>query len=272
VDGPFFIGADYTETGAEPYPSIMFGTTVAPDLCHIFQYYCDVWYGWYAFWPTPPSYPFFWVEGETEALACCPDLDSDGICESEDNCPTLSNPDQADTDNDGLGDLCDNCPNDFNPGQEDTDGDGFADACDNCPSDYNSSQLDADADGIGDVCDLCPLDAQNDTDGDGVCGNVDNCPTIANADQADGDSDGTGDVCELIESCVGLRGNINGFIDDLTDISDLVYLVQYMFQGGPPPAVPEEADVNGDGSLDITDLVYLVDWMFTGGPAPAPCP
>lgn len=36
-----------------------------------------------------------------------PDLDSDGVADSHDNCPSVPNPDQADGDGDGLGDACD---------------------------------------------------------------------------------------------------------------------------------------------------------------------
>lgn len=35
------------------------------------------------------------------------DLDSDGVVNSEDNCPVIHNPSQADSDNDGTGDACD---------------------------------------------------------------------------------------------------------------------------------------------------------------------
>jgi hypothetical protein len=73
--------------------------------------------------------------------------------------------------------------------------------------------------------------------------------------------------------CAGMRGNINSDPFDTVDISDLVFLVSYMFQGGPPPACPEEADINGSGTgPDITDLVYLVGYMFQSGPPPATCP
>ncbi|MBU1429402.1 hypothetical protein KKF91_02460 [Myxococcota bacterium] len=56
--------------------------------------------------------------------------DQDGICQGDDNCPHVPNPDQADSDGDFVGDACDNCPTDSNPDQSDLDGDGLGDACD----------------------------------------------------------------------------------------------------------------------------------------------
>jgi hypothetical protein len=71
-----------------------------------------------------------------------------------------------------------------------------------------------------------------------------------------------------------ISGNIDYDPGDIVDISDLVYLVDYMFTGGPAPACFEEANVDGSDllSLDISDLVYLIDYMFSGGPLPAACP
>ena len=40
------------------------------------------------------------------------DSDNDGIIDSQDNCPLVSNPDQADADGDDVGDACDGCPHD----------------------------------------------------------------------------------------------------------------------------------------------------------------
>ncbi len=52
------------------------------------------------------------------------------------------------------------------------------------------------------------------------------------------------------------------------NVADLVYLVAYMFQDGPPPPVPNLADVDASCQVDIADLVYLVGYMFQEGPAP----
>jgi len=84
-----------------------------------------------------------------------PDTDGDGISDSTDNCPYVSNPNQADTDNDGIGYACDNCPSVSNPNQADADNDGIGYACDNCPSVSNPNQADTDNDGIGNACEPC---------------------------------------------------------------------------------------------------------------------
>jgi hypothetical protein len=70
----------------------------------------------------------------------------------------------------------------------------------------------------------------------------------------------------------GYRGNIDYDPGDMIDISDLVYMVDYMFTSGPAPVCFEEADLDGVGGINISDLVYLVDFFFSGGPAPLPCP
>lgn len=74
--------------------------------------------------------------------------------------------------------------------------------------------------------------------------------------------------------CVGYRGNVNYDPDDIIDIEDLVYLVNYSFGDpiGPAPVCFDEADVNADDNLDIGDIVYLVSFMFTPqSPRPRDC-
>jgi uncharacterized protein (TIGR02145 family) len=52
------------------------------------------------------------------------------------------------------------------------------------------------------------------------------------------------------------------------DISDLLWLVDYMFQDGPPPPQLYSADINGDFVVDISDVIFLVDYSFSNGPDP----
>lgn len=271
VEEPFFIGIHYTDTTSLRFPSIMWDMNSSPALCDAFQWYDTAWYAWNLFWVYDPGFPFYWVGGESRSLACCDDTDGDLICARYDNCPGTANADQLDTDTDGVGDACDNCPSNPNTDQTDSDSDTFGDACDNCPSDANPTQLDSDSDGIGDLCDVCPTDPLNDTDGDGVCGSVDNCPSHYNPLQEDSDSDGTGDICEVLDVCTGTRGNVDGYLNDLVNVADLTYFIAYLFRGGPPPPVFDEADVNTDLNLNVADLTYLIAYLFRGGPSPAPC-
>ncbi|MEW5803757.1 MAG: LamG-like jellyroll fold domain-containing protein [bacterium] len=68
-----------------------------------------------------------------------PDTDKDGIDDNNDNCPEISNSDQADLDGDGVGDLCDNCPYISNSDQIDTNNNGIGNACEVlCDECYNS--------------------------------------------------------------------------------------------------------------------------------------
>ncbi|MDH3891996.1 MAG: glycoside hydrolase [candidate division Zixibacteria bacterium] len=72
--------------------------------------------------------------------------------------------------------------------------------------------------------------------------------------------------------CCVLRGDVDH--SGGLDISDLVYLVDFMFSGGPEPLCFDEADIDSSGAepVDIADLVFLVDFMFNQGPAPGACP
>jgi hypothetical protein len=66
-----------------------------------------------------------------------------------------------------------------------------------------------------------------------------------------------------------LRGDATG--DRIIDISDVVYLLNYLFAGGPAPVPLAAGDANCDGVVDISDVVYLINYLFVGGPSPG-CP
>lgn len=105
------------------------------------------------------------LEGEGDVVCeVLVDLDSDmdTVLDTLDNCPLISNVDQADGDSDGLGTACDNCIDVANPDQSNLDSDALGDFCDNCVLVENPSQADSDADGLGDACDPCSLGAATD--------------------------------------------------------------------------------------------------------------
>jgi hypothetical protein len=62
------------------------------------------------------------------------------------------------------------------------------------------------------------------------------------------------------------QGDANG--DGVINIADVIYLVNYLFTGGPVPCPQELGDANCDGVVDIADVVYLINYLFAGGPPP----
>ncbi len=64
------------------------------------------------------------------------------------------------------------------------------------------------------------------------------------------------------------RGDVN--CDGQRTVSDIIYLINYLFKGGPPPSFIETGDANCDGKVTVADVVYLINYLFKGGPPP-PC-
>jgi len=61
-------------------------------------------------------------------------------------------------------------------------------------------------------------------------------------------------------------GDVNS--DGLIDLSDAIYLLNYLYRAGPAPSPLEVGDCNCDELIDICDVVYLINYLFRGGPSP----
>lgn len=67
-----------------------------------------------------------------------------------------------------------------------------------------------------------------------------------------------------------LSQSLCGDVDfsDRVDVTDVVYLINYLFAGGPAPLDPAGGDLNCSGRVDISDAVTMVNFIFAFGPAP----
>ena len=67
------------------------------------------------------------------------------------------------------------------------------------------------------------------------------------------------------------RGNVDNA--GAVDIGDGVFVLNFLFLGGPPPPCADAADSDDSGFLDINDGVNLFNFLFLGGnPPPTPFP
>jgi len=75
----------------------------------------------------------------------------------------------------------------------------------------------------------------------------------------------TGGMIEV--EVVFIRSDSNH--DCVVDVSDVIYSVSWLFQGGPDHPCDDAADTNNDGIINLADPVYLLNYLFQDGPAPS---
>jgi hypothetical protein len=63
-------------------------------------------------------------------------------------------------------------------------------------------------------------------------------------------------------------GDCNG--DGVVELSDVVYLISYLYRGGPAPIPYPSGNLNGDSIINLGDLVYLINYLYKSGPPPCP--
>jgi PKD repeat protein len=61
-------------------------------------------------------------------------------------------------------------------------------------------------------------------------------------------------------------GDANG--DEIVNVSDAVYIINYVFVGGDPPDPIESGDANCDGVCNVSDAVWIINYVFVGGNEP----
>jgi hypothetical protein len=68
----------------------------------------------------------------------------------------------------------------------------------------------------------------------------------------------------------GVCGDAND--DGSVNVADAVYLINYIFKGGPAPDPLCVGDTDNNDAVNIADAVYLINYIFKGGPPPVePC-
>ncbi len=69
--------------------------------------------------------------------------------------------------------------------------------------------------------------------------------------------------------CTSKPGDANG--SGVPDLTDVIYLVNYIFKGSTAPYPLCRGDANGSGgNPNLSDLIYLINYVFKAGPAPVP--
>jgi len=81
-----------------------------------------------------------------------------------------------------------------------------------------------------------------------------------------------------VETCVltdgfkvlGVSSVLCGDVNEsgMVDIDDVVYIIAFIFAGGPEPSPYESGDVNCSWFIDIDDVVYMISYIFAGGTYP----
>jgi hypothetical protein len=78
-----------------------------------------------------------------------------------------------------------------------------------------------------------------------------------------------------------VSGNVDGInidlpsvrVGDVTgegtiNVTDVIFLINYLYIGGPAPVPLMTGDVNCDGVVNTVDVIYIINYLYIGGPSP----
>lgn len=238
----------------------------------------------------PEVYNFLQEDTDDDGLgdACDPDIDADGLLNDSDNCPFVHNPMQENSDTDSHGDSCDNCIYDENEYQYDEDHDGNGDACDefklyiqcclDIPGAYLNEPFSYQFWAIGGeppyvwekLYGQFPYGLAMNDEGllQGIPTHIATSNVRLVVEDQYGSTDSAWIEIIVVESTQNesLCGDADG--SEEIDIDDVVYLINYIFAGGPEPAPYEAGDADCSSGVDIDDAVYLISYIFSSGNEP----
>jgi hypothetical protein len=134
--------------------------------------------------------------------------------------------------------------------ETDCNGNGQPDVCEIA----SGTAQDCNTNGIPDECELdCNAN-----------GTPDDCD-IASGSSVDTNGNGTPDECEQQFK----RGDANA--SGTINVTDPIYILQYVIGTGPALSCMDTGDCNDDESLDLSDAIYLLQHLFLSStPPPAP--
>jgi hypothetical protein len=69
--------------------------------------------------------------------------------------------------------------------------------------------------------------------------------------------------------CSGKCGDANG--DGTVNVSDAVWIINYVFIGGAAPIPLACGDANSDCTVNVSDAVWIINYVFIGGAQPGDC-
>jgi subtilisin family serine protease len=77
---------------------------------------------------------------------------------------------------------------------------------------------------------------------------------------------GIPDILAAIQHTFYLTGDVTG--EGEINISDVIFLIDYLYKNDRPPSPLFLGDVDCDGNVNITDVVGLINYVFKNGPSP----